>query len=129
MMRDVSTSLDMTEGGDPRLAFLRFNFATKYPLRLTPRFLISANCAETHFILVAGIIHYRGNRKREWTNPSLAARFSAHFSTTRQSANSIADRELRQLEHMPLLSSSELRQLARLVSSHHDSSRNGAKFA
>ena len=87
------------------------------------------NCAEAVSILVAGAVRYRNGCSHNRCHIDFAPRFPARSCAAGESSHPIADRRLCKLECLPRLSSWELRELARVVSSHHDAGGNATVFA
>ena len=106
-------------------------FAVKegLPTRIAFHSIGSGNCAEAVSIVVAGAVRYRSGCSHNRCHIDFAPRFPARNCAAGESSHPIADRRLCKLECLPGLSSWELRELARVVSSHHDAGGDGTEFA
>ena len=87
------------------------------------------NCAEAVSILVAGPACYRSGWSRKRSHVDFAPGFPARSRTAGESPHPIAHRRLCEFECLPRVSSWKLRELARLLSSHHDAGGNATEFA
>ena len=89
----------------------------------------AGNCAEAVSILVAGPACYHSGCSRNRCHIDFAPRFPARSCTAGESPDPIADRRLCEFQCLPRMSSRKLRELARVVSSHHDAGGNATEFA
>jgi hypothetical protein len=87
------------------------------------------NCAEAVSILVAGPACYRSGWSRKRSHVDFAPGFPARSCPAGESSHPIADRRLCEFEYLSGVSSWELRELARVVSSHHDAGGDAREFA
>jgi len=99
------------------------------PARISSHNIGSGNCAEAVSILVAGAVRYRSGCGRKRSHIDFTPRFPARSGTAGESSHPIADRRLCEFECLPCVSSRELRELARVVSSHDDAGGDATEFA
>ena len=87
------------------------------------------NCAEAVSILVAWPACYRSGCSRKRAHLDFVPRFPARRYPAGESSHPIADRRLCEFECLPRVSSRKLRELARVLSSHHDAGGSVTEFA
>jgi hypothetical protein len=90
------------------------------PARLASHNIDPRNCAEAVSILVAGAVYYRTDCSCKCSDIDFAPRIPAGGFAARESPHPITNRRLCDFKHLPCVSSRELCELARVVSSHHD---------